>query len=75
MEWISKIHPSNDGVSLAKLSEIIIFGNQESVMSNLIETSKLESQEVKLKFSETELNFSGIKEIFFEVKGKHVVID
>jgi hypothetical protein len=75
VEWISKIHPSNDGVSLAKLSEIIIFGNQESVMSNLIETSKLESQEVKLKFSETELNFSGIKEIIFEVKGKHVVID
>ena len=75
VEWISKIHPSNDGVSLAKLSEIIIFGNQESVMSNLIETSKLESQEVKLKFSETELNFSGIKEIVFEVKGKHVVID
>jgi hypothetical protein len=75
VEWISKIHPSNDGVSLAKLSEIVIFGNQESVMSNLIETSKLESQEVKLKFSETELNFSGIKEIVFEVKGKHVVID
>ena len=75
VEWISKIHPSNDGVSLAKLSEIVIFGNQESVMSNLIETSKLESQEVKLKFSETELNFSGIKEIIFEVKGKHVVID
>ena len=75
VEWISKIHPSNDGVSLAKLSEIIIFGNQESVMSNLIETSKLESQEVKLKFSEAELNFSGIKEIVFEVKGKHVVID
>ena len=75
VEWISKIHPSNDGVSLAKLSEIIIFGNQESVMSNLIETSKLESQEVKLKFTETELNFSGIKEIVFEVKGKHVVID
>ena len=75
VEWISKIHPSNDGVSLAKLSEIIIFGNQESVMSNLIETSKLESQEVKLKFTETELNFSGIKEIIFEVKGKHVVID
>jgi hypothetical protein len=75
VEWISKIHPSNDGVSLAKLSEIIIFGNQESVMSNLIETSKLESQEVKLKFSETELNFSGIKEIVFEVKGEHVVID
>ena len=75
VEWISKIHPSNDGVSLAKLSEIIIFGNQESVMSNLIETNKLESQEVKLKFTETELNFSGIKEIIFEVKGKHVVID
>ncbi len=75
VEWISKIHPSNDGVSLAKLSEIIIFGNKESVMSNLIETSKLESQEVKLKFSETELNLSGIKEIVFEVKGIHVVID
>jgi Glyoxalase-like domain len=75
VEWISKIHPSNDGVSLAKLSEIIIFGNKESVMSNLIETSKLESQEVKLKFSETEPNFSGIKEIVFEINGKHVVID
>ena len=23
VEWISKIHPSNDGVSIAKLSEII----------------------------------------------------
>ena len=75
VEWISKIHPSNDGVSLAKLSEIIIFGNKEAVMSNLIETSKLESQEVKLKFSETEPNFSGIKEIVFEINGKHVVID
>ena len=75
VEWISKIHPSNDGVSLAKLSEIIFFGNKESVMSNLIETSKLESQEVKLKFSETEPNFSGIKEIVFEINGKHVVID
>jgi hypothetical protein len=75
VEWISKIHPSNDGVSIAKLSEIIFFGNQESVMSNLIETSKLESQDVKFKFSEAELNLSGIKEIVFEVKGIHVVID
>jgi hypothetical protein len=75
VEWISKIHPSNDGVSLAKLSEIIIFGDRNSVLANLIETDKLKSQEVKLNFSETEANFSGIKEIVFEVKGQQVVID
>jgi hypothetical protein len=75
VEWISKIHPSNDGVSLAKLSEIIIFGDRKAVLANLIETGKLESQEVKLNFSETELNFSGIKEIVFDVNGQQVVID
>jgi hypothetical protein len=44
-------------------------------LANLIETGKLESQEVKLNFSETELNFSGIKEIVFDVNGQQVVID
>jgi hypothetical protein len=75
VEWVSKIHPSNDGVSFAKLSELIILGSINSVPVGLVEIGKLDSQGLKLKFIETELNFAGIKEVVFEVKGQRIVID
>ena len=75
VEWISNTHPSTDGVSFAKLTELIIFGESDKSLSNLVEVSKLEPKELKLSFMAEMSDFTGIKEIVFEVNGQNIVID
>ena len=75
VEWISNTHPSTDGVSFAKLTELIIFGESDKSLSNLVEVSKLEPKGLKLSFMAEMSNFTGIKEIVFEVNGQNIVID
>ena len=75
VEWISNTHPSTDGVSFAKLTELIIFGESDKSLSNLVEVSKLEPKGLKLSFMAEMSDFTGIKEIVFEVNGQNIVID
>ena len=75
VEWISNTHPSTDGVSFAKLTELIIFGESDKSLSNLVEVSKLEPKGLKLNFMAEMSDFTGIKEIVFEVNGQNIVID
>jgi hypothetical protein len=75
VEWISNTHPSTDGVSFAKLTELIIFGESDKSLSNLVEVSKLEPKGLKLSFIAEMSDFTGIKEIVFEVNGQNIVID
>lgn len=75
VEWISNTHPSADGVSFAKLIELIIIGESDKSLSNLVEVSKLESKGLRLSFMNEMSDFSGIKEIVFEVNGQNIVID
>ena len=75
VEWISNTHPSTDGVSFAKLTELIIFGESDKSLSNLVEVSKLEPKGLKLSFMAEISDFTGIKEIVFEVNGQNIVID
>ena len=75
VEWISNTHPSTDGVSFAKLIELIIIGESDKSLSNLVEVSKLEPKGLKLSFIAEMSDFTGIKEIVFEVNGQNIVID
>ena len=75
VEWISNTHPSTDGVSFAKLIELIIIGESDKSLSNLVEVSKLEPKGLRLSFMTEMSDFSGIKEIVFEVNGQNIVID
>ena len=75
VEWISNTHPSTDGVSFAKLTELVIFGESDKSLSNLFEISKLEPKGLKLNFMAEVSDFTGIKEIVFEVNSQNIVID
>ena len=75
VEWVSNTHPSTDGVSFAKLIELIIIGESDKSLSNLVEVSKLEPKGLRLSFMTEMSDFSGIKEIVFEVNGQNIVID
>ena len=75
VEWISDTHPSTDGVSFARLTDLVIYGDSNKALSNLVEISKLESKGFKINFVDAEPEFTGIKEIVFEVKGQKIKID
>jgi hypothetical protein len=75
VEWISDTHPSADGVSSAKLTELIIIGKSDNSIYNLVEISKLKATGLKLNFINEMNDFTGIKEIAFEVNGQNVIID
>ena len=48
VEWISDTHPSTDGVSFARLTDLVIYGDSNKALSNLVEISKLESKGFKI---------------------------
>jgi hypothetical protein len=75
VEWISDTHPSADGVSSAKLTGLIIIGKSDNSIYNLVEISKLKATGLKLNFINEMNDFTGIKEIAFEVNGQNVIID
>ena len=62
-------------MSFAKLTELVIFGESDKSLSNLVEVSKLEPKGLKLSFMAEMSDFTGIKEIVFEVNGQNIVID
>lgn len=75
VEWISKEHPSNDGTANSKLLEITIESEDESSFKSLTELKTQLSDNFDFKFIKSDSNFSGIKEISFQVEQKLVKIN
>ena len=75
VEWISKEHPSSDGIANSKLLEITIESEDESNLESLTELKTQISDNFDLKFIKSDSNFSGIKEISFQVEQKLVKIN
>ncbi len=75
VEWISKEHPSSDGIANSKLLEITIESEDESNLKSLTELKTQLSDNFDLKFIKSDSNFSGIKEISFQVEQKLVKIN
>ena len=75
VEWISKEHPSSDGTANSKLLEITIESEDESSLKTLTELKTQLSDNFDLKFIKSDSNFSGIKEISFQVEQKLVKIN
>ena len=75
IEWVSKEHPSSDGIAYANLSELFIVGEEDSILKSLNEFKEVVLKNTKLKFIKSEFESSGIKEISFDFKGNKVVID
>ncbi len=75
VEWISQEHPSEDGKANSKLLEITIESEDESNLKSLTELKNQISDNFDLKFIKSDSNFSGIKEILFQVEQKLVKIN
>jgi hypothetical protein len=75
IEWISKDHPSSDGIAHTNLSELFIVGEEDSILKSLNEFKEVVLKNTKFNFIKSEFESSGIKEISFDFKGKKVVID
>ena len=75
IEWVSKEHPSSDGIAHANLSELFIVGEEDSILKSLNEFKEVVLKNTKFTFIKSEFGSSGIKEICFDFKGNKVVID
>ena len=75
IEWISKEHPSSDGIAHANLSELYIVGEEDSILKSLNEFKEVLLQNTKFNFIKSGFESSGIKQISFDFKGNKVVID
>jgi len=75
IEWVSKEHPSSDGIAHAYLSELFIVGEEGSIFKSLNEFKEVVLQNTKFNFIKSDFEGSGIKEISFDFNGSRVVID
>jgi len=72
VEWISKEHPSLDGVARAQLSEILMVGEDEVKPSFL---NDIPVSEFALRFLKSDEGTQGIKEVVFKYQNQFVKID
>jgi hypothetical protein len=72
VEWISKEHPSSDGAARAKISEILMIGEDEAQPTFL---SDIFVSEFNLRFSKSDEGARGIKEVTFHYNNQIVIID
>ena len=75
VEWVSKEHPSSDGIAHSKLSELFIFGEENSSLKSLNEFKSVILKNININFINPQSQVTGIKEIAFEFKGEKVVIN
>jgi len=75
IQWISKEHPSNDGVAHAKLSELIIVGEEVLSLKSLKKFKNEVLHDTNFKFIKPENESMGIKKICFEFNGQEILID
>ena len=75
IEWISKSHPSTDGVAIAQITKIEIVGSPEKIVSwtgNSDLAGALGSCVLKIQKNSNEVN--GIVAVEFDLKGQTVLI-
>jgi Glyoxalase-like domain len=75
IQWISKEHPSDDGVAHAKLSELIIVGEEVLSLKSLKKFKNEVLHDTNFKFIKPENESMGIKKICFEFNGQEILID
>ena len=75
IQWISNEHPSNDGVAHAKLSELIIVGEEVLSLKSLKKFKNEVLHDTNFKFIKPENESMGIKKICFEFNGQEILID
>jgi len=75
IQWISKEHPSNDGVAHAKLSELILVGEEVLSLKSLKKFKNEVLHDTNFKFIKPENESMGIKKICFEFNGQEILID
>jgi hypothetical protein len=73
VQWISKEHPSSDGTANASLSELVIVGDQDSILKPLSKFN-YESQDINFKFVKLKKQSNGIKKVCFKVKNQDIII-
>jgi hypothetical protein len=74
IEWLSKDHPSQDGIGKAALAEIVFEANQESTLRIVAKYLDKVTESLNFQFIEPESNYSCIKEIKFKVNAQQVTI-
>jgi hypothetical protein len=72
VEWISRHHPSSDGVAKAKLIQIVINGNENSNLEYIKSNADFD---IEISFQSDISGEFGIKEVCFMYNNKIVVID
>ena len=75
IEWVSKEHPSSDGIAHSKLLELFIVGEENISLKSLNEFKNTVLKDANINFINPESKITGIKEITFEFKGEKVIID
>ena len=75
IEWISKEHPSSDGIAQSKLLELFIVGEENTSLKSVNKFKSVILKNININFINPQSQITGIKEITFEFKGKKVVID
>jgi hypothetical protein len=72
IEWISRHHPSSDGVAKAKLIQIVINGNENSNLEYIKSNADLD---IEISFESDIPGEFGIKEVCFMNNNEIIVID
>jgi hypothetical protein len=75
VEWISQEHPSEDGKANSKLLEITMEFEDESSIKSLNDLKTQLSNNFNFNFIKSDSNFSGIREVTFQVDQKLVKIN
>jgi hypothetical protein len=75
IEWLSKEHPSSDGIAFANLWELLIVGDQNTALKSLQKFKNDVLQNTRITFINSEIEPLGMSKICFEVNGKKVFID
>lgn len=72
VEWVSKEHPSSDGAARAKISEILMVGEDETRPNFLTDNFV---SEFTLRFLKSDEGAQGIKEVVFKYQNQLITID
>jgi hypothetical protein len=75
IQWISKEHPSSDGTAKARLSELLIVGDQDSILKPLSKFKFELSQDIDFKFVKSKTESKGIKKVCFKIENQNIIIE
>jgi hypothetical protein len=74
VEWLSKDHPSKDGIGKTALAGIVFEANKESTLKTIAGHLERISESLTFKFINSESNYNCIKEMIFVVNAEEITI-